>query len=154
MITALATVYLILCSGKTIPFHHRLPRELLDEIFCCTLEGVFISPSQHQPPLKLAMICKDWQNIALSLPMLWSSIYIQNIDDKLHPSLPLLQLWLARSQSLPLVFKIWEQTKLSSSNKHLPQLWNLLISHAYRWRTVDLTVRDMPDDFITTPLLE
>src|SRR5271154_57926 len=150
MITALAVVYLILCSGKTISFHHRLERELLDEIFCCTLEGGFISPSQHRSPLKLAMICKDWRDIALSLPKLWSSIYIRATNNKhVHPSLPLLQLWLARSQSLPLFFsfEIWEHTQPSSSNKLLMQFWNLLIPHAYRWHTVDLIVPDTPGDF-------
>src|SRR5271154_323991 len=88
-------------SGKTTPLHHRLPRELLDHIFCCTLENGFISPSQDHSPLKLAMICKDWRDIALSHPRLWSSVLIdirlESDLSSMKPALPLLRLWLARS---------------------------------------------------------
>ncbi|KAF6746880.1 hypothetical protein DFP72DRAFT_822436, partial [Ephemerocybe angulata] len=54
----------------------RLPKELLLEIFILCL------PDRHQPvlsewkaPLLLTRVCKPWRILAMSAPVLWSSLH-------------------------------------------------------------------------------
>ncbi|KAJ7728194.1 hypothetical protein B0H16DRAFT_1589209 [Mycena metata] len=55
-----------------------IPPEITAHIFikCLPTDGL-ASPSPSTAPLVLAQICRDWRNIALHTPELWSSIHLQ-----------------------------------------------------------------------------
>ena len=134
----------------------------MDQIFHCTLdENFFITRTTCKLPLVLAMICKDWRDIALSLPQLWSSVnIIIKSDELMFPQLPLVRQWLERSRSSPLSFNIYNDTIGEKPSTLLVSILRLYISHIHRWRSVGLLADHLPDDFLeemaslNAPLLE
>lgn len=52
----------------------RVPCEVLEQIFLHTLPPGFVKPSTRQSPLLLTAVCRKWRSIALSTPLLWSSL--------------------------------------------------------------------------------
>jgi hypothetical protein len=53
-----------------------LPREITSEIFhwCLPSSPHFIQPDPADVPLTLLAICRQWRNVALTIPQLWSSV--------------------------------------------------------------------------------
>ncbi|KAJ7286466.1 hypothetical protein C8J57DRAFT_1664557 [Mycena rebaudengoi] len=53
-----------------------LPSELISEIFlhCLPDDTEFVPPNPHAAPLLLCRICRQWKQIALATPGLWSSL--------------------------------------------------------------------------------
>jgi len=71
------------------PVHH-LPIDILQEIFAsCLPAGHNPVVSRHEAPLLLTQVCRNWRNVMLSTPQLWSAIHIPipsfPIDTTLHP---------------------------------------------------------------------
>jgi hypothetical protein len=61
----------------------HLPIDILQEIFAsCLPTEHYPVVSQYEAPLLLTQVCKNWRNIVLSTPHLWSAIHIP------IPSLP------------------------------------------------------------------
>ncbi|KAJ6622567.1 hypothetical protein B0H10DRAFT_1787781 [Mycena sp. CBHHK59/15] len=85
----------------------RVPHDVLQEIFISCL------PTDHnslmdarEAPMILGHICSGWRRLALSTPMLWSSIHIPSLIKYSQSSIPsdfiprcgeLVQAWLDRS---------------------------------------------------------
>ena len=110
----------------------HLPIDILQEIFAACL------PTEHYPvvsryeaPLLLTQVCKNWRNIALSTPQLWSAIHIpipslpehvtsydpppSGLSDYLTALLALIRermaviyQWLERSKGLPLSISVFD----------------------------------------------
>ncbi|KAF9269123.1 hypothetical protein L218DRAFT_420831 [Marasmius fiardii PR-910] len=55
-----------------------IPQEILGEIFLCCLThertGIYAAVSTSQAPLLFLSVCKRWRDIAVSSPVLWSSM--------------------------------------------------------------------------------
>ncbi|KAF8798439.1 hypothetical protein BYT27DRAFT_7055084, partial [Phlegmacium glaucopus] len=64
------------CNTVLAPVHH-LSMDILGVIFIdclATHRNPVIDPSEA--PILLTHICRDWRSIALSIPRLWSKMYI------------------------------------------------------------------------------
>lgn len=89
---------------------HEFPDELLCSIFLqsirpCNTWGV----GTTAPPWKIAQVCRRWRAVALDYPELWTWVYVNVLDSRYTPSVPMLQLWLERSRGQPLdiAWKEW-----------------------------------------------
>ncbi|KAJ6457026.1 hypothetical protein C8R47DRAFT_915790, partial [Mycena vitilis] len=61
-------------SGAVYPILTIAP-EIISRIFlACLPDHGRVRPSVNKPPLVLAQICRQWREIALSLPELWASV--------------------------------------------------------------------------------
>ncbi|KAF8069201.1 hypothetical protein FPV67DRAFT_1110108 [Lyophyllum atratum] len=143
------------------PSINRLPIELLADIFSLTLRnyagdwgmhgpplsrnfpGLSFSPGSSSDPMMLAQVCRHWRDVALSTPMLWSSMAIACTDRRRH--IPLLEIWLQRSRTCPLTISLLEpfwETK--DKNQWWPQqcalatdILSLLITQSHRWKSIN-----------------
>ncbi|KAG1729794.1 hypothetical protein EDB19DRAFT_106070 [Suillus lakei] len=105
----------------TEPYIHRLPVELLEQIFLLVINdtpdypSIFscgrdtISVNVASPPLVLTRVCRLWRVVAHSTAALWSRVQVA-LPGRILPLnsfLPnLLKCWLARSGNLPLTLRI------------------------------------------------
>lgn len=76
----------------------RLPSEIMSSIFI-----VSICEDDGEPVLvsTLMLVCRFWADVAVSTPLLWSSISVTNLD-----SLPRAKRRFARSKSVPLALSV------------------------------------------------
>ncbi|KAG5731230.1 hypothetical protein E4T56_gene14501 [Termitomyces sp. T112] len=110
----------------------ELPPELLGQIFLSCLEPREIARvfpiTRLRPPLLLCQVCQYWRTIAISLPILWSTL---SPDFKSTPGkIALYRLWLKRSQNYPLAFNFFRTLPKSD-----PAL-DLFCSHMHHWGDV------------------
>ncbi|KAF7353339.1 F-box domain-containing protein [Mycena sanguinolenta] len=84
-----------------------LPTEIVTEIFLC-----FPPPypscswlAGTRSPTSLACVCREWRNIALSIPSLWRAMNLSNNGTPLEQRAHICDLWLKRSRSCPLSIK-------------------------------------------------
>ncbi|KAF8971250.1 hypothetical protein BDZ97DRAFT_1788539, partial [Flammula alnicola] len=92
-------------------------------------------------PLLLSQVCSRWRGLILHTPRLWDSIAIISYPGA-H-QLQLLQLWLARSGQLPIsIFFLHHRCAEVRSGflQSFRSLFQLLSSHAARWRAIDLSI--------------
>lgn len=113
----------------------RLPIEMLADVFVQCLEPKFILPNIMEAPLLLCRVCSIWRRVAISTPLLWTSMDIQ-----LPPKTSLRSLhfgvesWLARSGALPLAICI-------ESRQPLPgEFFDVFTPSFNRWRDVKLDI--------------
>ncbi|RDB25980.1 hypothetical protein Hypma_006727 [Hypsizygus marmoreus] len=146
----------------------RLPPEVLSEIFLrCQSEEDFIHPAPSKFPHLFSSVCSAWRSVALTTPRLWSSIEVSLTGNVVTPASSIVELWLIRSSSCPLSFKISGQ---QTSEDALPeqssavttQLLKLFAPHYRRWKKLHLEhigwdllpgLSGIPDDGMF-PLLE
>ncbi|KZT23625.1 hypothetical protein NEOLEDRAFT_1048646, partial [Neolentinus lepideus HHB14362 ss-1] len=58
-----------------VPLTHRMPSELMSQIFGeCLSESGIVVPSAAEAPLLVSQVCGLWREIAHSTPHLWCSI--------------------------------------------------------------------------------
>ncbi|KAJ7629740.1 hypothetical protein DFH06DRAFT_1225291 [Mycena polygramma] len=118
-----------------------LPNELISEIFLH-----FLPPYPDFPPLKgllsptlLTHICRQWRDIALSTPQLWSAIssFDNNWEGR---ELRIVKLWLERSHYCPLSIRLGTE-KAGADDK----LVEAVIPHRARWQylKIDLEGQDL-----------
>ncbi|KAK7051895.1 F-box domain-containing protein [Favolaschia claudopus] len=115
-----------------------LPNEIVAEIFI-----QFLPPYPEQAPLvgpssptHLTQICRQWREIALSTPALWSAIMPSNTQPDLAA------LWCARSGSCPLSIQAVDAG---------PGL-NALVPHRDRWEHLVLGITHSPPAVIDGPM--
>lgn len=125
----------------------RLVPELWLEIFTRCLPDDTSSFGVDEAPLKLTRVCRSWRNLAISSPSLWSAIYV--VAPEYNPNhhdgyLDMLQLWLERSRRFPLSISFTAPYVAHPSVT--ASIWEILIAHSSRWRTLDITV---PDTWVT-----
>ncbi|KAJ7058506.1 hypothetical protein C8F01DRAFT_1255657 [Mycena amicta] len=110
-----------------------LPPELLSEIFEYFPENNRPVIGGKDSPLILGLVCGYWRDVALSLPTLWSSFFINaktypETFEEDAPHLELLPLWIRRSGGVPLAFDF------SASDGALCRaLLKELLLHSRRW---------------------
>ncbi|KAF5378782.1 hypothetical protein D9615_006935 [Tricholomella constricta] len=140
---------------------NRIPTEILVEIFFCTLRnyagdwglvgpprgsrrmpGLSFSPGSSSDPMILAQVCRRWRGIALSTPMLWSSLRI--VCNCGGQYIPLLKTWLKRSGTCPLTISLIQPYVGYYVDYHNPEtvalmtaITSVLVTQASRWKVID-----------------
>ena len=118
-------------SGCASSFADRLLPELLSEIFLlCLPDDLYIRPDPLQAPLLVCGVCRTWREIAIGLPMLWSSLAA-----KTDSVVSLVELWLQRSANLPLSIEFIYGP---------PRLLAVMMRYTYRWQHVKCTISKNP----------
>ncbi|KAK7001349.1 hypothetical protein R3P38DRAFT_3048649 [Favolaschia claudopus] len=127
----------------------KLPVELLGEIFLCSLSdwGAMTDELSRLPvePLVISQVCGHWRAVSLSIPMIWSTLWI---DRPRAAHVGMVKLWLERSRSFPLSIHLRQTDPKSclaypTSMEHqaTDEIFTLLIPHLARWRAVDLDLK-------------
>ncbi|KAH0578719.1 hypothetical protein H2248_003846 [Termitomyces sp. 'cryptogamus'] len=114
----------------------ELPPELLGQVFVSCLRpreiARFYPINRLAPPLLFCQVCQYWRNVAISLPILWSTL---SPDFKSTPGkIALYRLWLERSQNYPLTFNCFDTLPKSD-----PAL-DLYCSHMHHWGDVQVDI--------------
>jgi hypothetical protein len=121
-----------------------MPNEILSEIFLNFL------PYPARPPLVgplspsfLCGICRRWRDIALSTPVLWSTMQLELDELNLYPQqLRILEAWLQRSGSCPLSISLEREdySEISAS-----VFVDAVVRHSARWLDMEfiLPSRDL-----------
>ncbi|KAJ7613134.1 hypothetical protein FB45DRAFT_1112870 [Roridomyces roridus] len=137
-----------------------LPNEITSEIFLHSLPShtEFVSLVGPDSPSSLLQICKQWRDVALGTPALWSSIHVDvnhNPPSVYERHLKLLELWLERSGTYPLSIRLWDMRsdeELASVDVPTTKFLDAILRHSSRWQEVDLTVPYELLRVVTTPM--
>ncbi|KAF8149035.1 hypothetical protein B0H34DRAFT_802561 [Crassisporium funariophilum] len=136
-----------------------LPYEILSHIFVIyTFEDEkfnprvpFLHPDKSNGPLHICSISRQWRQIALTTPILWSSIFVGH-----HPDLRLVKLWLERSRSYPLTFRLEPEPRRDKTPEDLrftEAAFSLFSTQLHRWRSISLHLQDSTAKaFLALPL--
>lgn len=128
---------------------HKLPVELLGEIFSWTL-GDWGQMTDEQSdlvlePLTISHVCGHWRAVSVSIPMLWATIWI---DRPRAAHISMVQLWIERSRNFPLSINLRQTDPKSclsvpTSTEHglTDEIFALLVPQLHRWHTVDFVFR-------------
>lgn len=85
----------------------RIPPEVLGEVFYhCLSKTPYITPRDVESPMVLTQVCRYWRAVAMSTPLLWSSLSMnlqKTVCEKYRRGC---EAWLARAKSVPLIVRI------------------------------------------------
>ncbi|KAJ7162267.1 hypothetical protein C8R46DRAFT_1104056 [Mycena filopes] len=126
-----------------------LPFDVLGEIFGWCLNDDGFDPLDTQSvlmlePLVLSHVSRQWRSAALSIPSLWSTIWV---DRPRAAHVPMVELWLKNSRQCPLVLHLRQsvppavgQPLLPFTDPHEYELTEtilaLLMPHLPRWKRI------------------
>ncbi|KAF7355614.1 hypothetical protein MSAN_01478700 [Mycena sanguinolenta] len=116
----------------------RLPPDVVQQIFvACLPTKMNAVMSVEEPPLLLCQICSAWRTIALSIPILWSTIHV-SFDFVLSYKSRILAVtkWLQRSATRPLSLSICFD-RPSSNDPSREKLLKCLAKSSHRWGHVE-----------------
>ncbi|KAK1219986.1 hypothetical protein PQX77_017270 [Marasmius sp. AFHP31] len=141
---------MIKCRSLLSPVH-RLPTEILLEVFSTPVQDWFLSPL-NEGVIKLSRVCGRWRDIIISAPKLWSSIDILFVEwrGKFRCLEKWVRLFLDRSKTLPLELKLEFCDRYTDQDDigMLPVI-HALHDHAARWQ--DLYLAYAPSTFALPP---
>lgn len=131
----------LLQSITLLPPVHRLPIELLIEIFLYCLPSGKREPNSIKPPLLLSQVCSSWRAVALQTPQLWNKISITTYraygdcrpEAKHCSSVSLAQSWFRRAGDFPLHF--YAVPRSADESAHLV-LNDVLLPYSNRFRAL------------------
>ncbi|CAA7263741.1 unnamed protein product [Cyclocybe aegerita] len=85
----------------------RLPMEIVQEI-ALHARPLQPWPTRRDSPMSLSHVCKDWRNAALSMPQLWSEMYLE-VDVNYNALQRILSVneWFPRAKSCPLSLHLY-----------------------------------------------
>ncbi|KAF8868194.1 hypothetical protein BD779DRAFT_1111791 [Infundibulicybe gibba] len=148
--SALPAVGLTFQPHRPIPTINRIPVELLAKIFAHYV-AAFDSEnmvwhtvsSLERTPTILGHVCQRWRGVALTFPMLWSSIAIHSPS---RGDIPLVKMWLDRSGSCPLSVRLRpSQQPILGELERVNSILEILCTQSHRWRDIDiLLAHDTP----------
>ncbi|EIM79245.1 uncharacterized protein STEHIDRAFT_163902 [Stereum hirsutum FP-91666 SS1] len=136
----------------------RVPPELLAEFFLYSVRDALVKPRCDDTPLNIAAASREWRAVALSTPNLWArfSMVVKpegKTDDQLKNFLPLLEMWLKRSQSAPLSFTLSFIPAEDDPERGIATVFYPLIRtlqlHSKCWVDVELHTPDI--DYVPSP---
>lgn len=136
---------------STVTPIRRLPVELLTEVFVfCLPDDTFIRPCPKSAPLLLTRVCGSWRDLALSVPRLWSSIYI-NMSFKLSPQnittlASRLGAWLTHSAQHYLTIKLFidvdqKEPLRTVFVQEAIEVIKILFLHVVQWRHINWDIQ-------------
>ncbi|KAF9462685.1 hypothetical protein BDZ94DRAFT_1260505 [Collybia nuda] len=143
----------------------RIPQEVLQEIFLRCLPTNHNSVmSCREAPLLLGRVCSLWRSLSMTMPALWSSIYISVPQPttaawegvNIAVLTQAVTEWLSRSGTLPLSITLYHTTARTEEQP----LVQYMVSLCSRWKHVDLSLSTFTYPLITSltkedvPLLE
>ncbi|KAJ7613483.1 hypothetical protein FB45DRAFT_1112009 [Roridomyces roridus] len=125
------------------------PAEITSEIFIHSLPSDYdltplVTVGPHSPSF-LLQICRQWRDIALGVPALWSSFRLDFHDSRhslREQRLERLGIWLKRSRNCPLSIPLWDEgpdqdaASIPTSNLFV----EAIMRHASRLQHVDIEV--------------
>ncbi|KAG7091877.1 hypothetical protein E1B28_008278 [Marasmius oreades] len=123
---------------------HRLPTEVLENIFKHDARAVQVRARVVPKIVSLSMVCGRWREVICSTPSLWANIdldverldnYASTDDDITHLTY-VLQLFLARSRSAPLNLDLFIPS--SEPVHRTTKLLDVLAPSMNRWRVICL----------------
>ncbi|KAJ7745666.1 hypothetical protein B0H16DRAFT_970024 [Mycena metata] len=137
-----------------------LPVEITSQIFLHCLPDNPLDPTAFNPSVVLGLVCRQWRDVALSLPQLWSAWSLA-VDGVVSDNLILhsLELWQSRSQNRSLTIRLYHQDgagqDVTSADEHWWQLAGdsaklilpTILPHHQRWEHVEL---NLPLTFLRT----
>jgi hypothetical protein len=112
---------------------HRLPPELLSQIFLGCLPAQPKPRDTNAAPLLLAQICSHWREIALSTAFLWRHIHICVNTSSPESQISWVNSWLVRSAGCPLSVLLHCH---GTSTDH--PVFSAITRHASRWEDLDI----------------
>ncbi|CAA7266715.1 unnamed protein product [Cyclocybe aegerita] len=94
--------------AKLIPPICRVPLEILQEIalYCLPLQPTL---TLRDAPLSLSHVSRDWRRAVLSLPGMWSELYLEvyNAENRHDSLIPVILEWFGRARTRPLSFHLF-----------------------------------------------
>ena len=145
----------------------RLPMDVLGVIFSHCL-ATHRNPvmSASEAPILLTHICRDWRSIALSIPRLWSRLYIPTLREvrgyrsevlpyflewkrRIEARTEEVQKWLTLSAACPLSITLMPASDPISH----PPLLDSIIQSSRRWQQLELGSFLSPESDVLTRLL-
>ncbi|KAL1719594.1 hypothetical protein EV715DRAFT_198678 [Schizophyllum commune] len=129
----------------------RVPSDVVLEIFdaCCILNNAVDdyssylgAPSIHAAILYVAAVCRDWRNLAIQTPSLWTNIHINFWPGNLSNATALLRILLSRSAELPLSLSMRSSDNISVRQDEAEPLVSVLLAHSARWARLDARVSE------------
>ena len=85
-------------------------------------------------PMMLLKVCRQWRHVAMSLPALWSSIYINQPQIPRHFELARFWLHLSRNEPLFLTLRCTTGPEFVQSSSIILRVF---IQQMYRWKSID-----------------
>lgn len=122
-----------------------LPLEILSLIFIFVHQDLKTQKGAvFEGMIVLSTICKDWRQLALSIPELWSCIHIVENDQEgthsTHPSAITMSLKLSKDVPLSLTLELYGSRIDTSNPNHTSNLttvvFHLLSDNFHRWRSI------------------
>ena len=122
--------------------------------------------SASEAPILLTHICRDWRSIALSIPQLWSRLYIPSLpiatnnrpefvqyvlerDRRMEARTEEVQRWLRLSATCPLAITLMPLMPISDSVITHPPLLDSIIQSSRRWQEFELGILPPGSDLLT-----
>ncbi|XP_006458862.1 hypothetical protein AGABI2DRAFT_191005 [Agaricus bisporus var. bisporus H97] len=127
----------------------NLPPEILGEIFtayislpsstACWEDSNVLSSVRGDSPMILGQICSYWRRVALSMPLLWSSIYI---ECPMPDHVELIRTWLDRAGtcSLDLCLRDWLDSSNRGCSEGTEAILKIFVEKSRSWRSIDLVI--------------
>ncbi|KAJ7029336.1 hypothetical protein C8F04DRAFT_1043331 [Mycena alexandri] len=118
----------------------QFPPEIIAEIFFRCLPAEFTVPDPGTAPLVLCRICRQYREIALSTPVLWSSLWLDfRRIARSKAYLELHRTWLARAGNTPLSlsFRDHASQRLDSSDA-IKSLILTIVELSGQWRNIEI----------------
>lgn len=118
----------------------RFPHELLSYTFLLSVSDIDDTNAQElrKAVMLPAQVCRQWRNVALSTPRLWSQIHIDLKKRNLKEEAEFAQTWLVRSGGCPLSISL---SQFMAVDVHKPLTpFETIFAHSDRWERLSLTV--------------
>ncbi|KAJ7161470.1 hypothetical protein C8R43DRAFT_1233693 [Mycena crocata] len=119
-----------------------LPPEILAEIFVhCLPDDSLATPDPTTAPLLLCRICRQFREVALTTPDLWTSLNVDleqadGLQEEFRTDyIELCKSWLSRARTKPLLLGLQDDLGCCAS---LPLCLGIIVSVSSRWQFVDL----------------
>ncbi|KAJ7464695.1 hypothetical protein B0H11DRAFT_2050770 [Mycena galericulata] len=141
----------------------RLPKDIMQVIFisCLPTKHNALLSADHAP-LLLCRVCRSWRDLAISLPVLWSTLHIpfglsHELRDGVVAEMPArlvpglrdaVTRWLERSGSRPLEISVKSFPDVQAASA---QFLEHLMTWSPRWRSIELTGNSSLVEFLAVP---
>ncbi|KAJ8076658.1 hypothetical protein AAF712_000294 [Marasmius tenuissimus] len=135
----------------------KIPPEILTEVFMFCAEDIDY-PDTMEDMMTISMVCGRWRELALSVPALWSHIYlclgvVPRDTGNYYPALRrYVETFLERSGNAPLTFTLsWDQAEsgnldMSVDEVSVTSIFDALRTNSSRVRALRLNVLTSIDD--------
>ncbi|TFY63753.1 hypothetical protein EVJ58_g3062 [Rhodofomes roseus] len=122
----------------------NIPLDVVREVFTHgIIYGMTVDDKEDRAELRtnISMVCRQWREIALTTPLLWSLVYISLARPPSHESL---ELALARSgtQNLDITIRS-EGCDADEESGLATKAMKLLTPHIRRWKLIHITLDDL-----------